>query len=233
MKAFLLTKPLYPLKLGGVVIFEGFEKIMRSIERCLRAREDPYLRCMYTKIGRVLSEERETYERVKRRFQHVADIARILAEGEEKKRKGRWVAAKLRKKIELMGDDPEFDQHVKKTTESYWEGLFYTYDHKDIPRTNNGLEQFINRLKTRVRKTTGKKSTHSEVVRYGECLAMVVNITLAEAQALLPTVSYEAYKKKREEFEKLQERHRKSKRIRKNPDEALGELEQQWKKVQL
>ena len=31
----------------------------------------------------------------------------------------------------------------RKVTTSYWSGLFHCYDHADLPRTNNDLEQYF------------------------------------------------------------------------------------------
>jgi hypothetical protein len=33
----------------------------------------------------------------------------------------------------------------RKVTASYWSGLFHCYDHADLPRTNNELEQYLAR----------------------------------------------------------------------------------------
>src|SRR5260221_13831705 len=33
--------------------------------------------------------------------------------------------------------------HFQKVTASYWDGLFHCYQVKDLPRTNNDLEQFF------------------------------------------------------------------------------------------
>ena len=45
----------------------------------------------------------------------------------------------------------------RKVTTNYWPGLFHCYDHVDLPRTNNELEQYFGSVRYHERRTTGRK----------------------------------------------------------------------------
>lgn len=64
-----------------------------------------------------------------------------------------------------------FIQHVTCDTNRYWKGLFHCYDNKDIPRTDNALEQLFALFKRHERRITGRKSTSGGPL---ESLAAVV-----------------------------------------------------------
>ncbi len=47
----------------------------------------------------------------------------------------------------------------RKVTASYWPGLFHCYNHADLPRTNNDLEQYFGSARYHERRATGRKSS--------------------------------------------------------------------------
>ena len=55
----------------------------------------------------------------------------------------------------------------RKVTASYWPGLFHCYDHADLPRTNNELEQYFGSARYHERRTTGRKAASPGMVVRG------------------------------------------------------------------
>src|SRR5258708_2334519 len=55
----------------------------------------------------------------------------------------------------------------RKVTTSYWSGLFHCYDHADLPRTNNELEQYFGSARYHERRTTGRKQASPGLVVRG------------------------------------------------------------------
>lgn len=55
----------------------------------------------------------------------------------------------------------------RKVTTSYWPGLFHCYDHADLPRTNNELEQYFGSARYHERRTTGRKAASPGMVVRG------------------------------------------------------------------
>ena len=58
--------------------------------------------------------------------------------------------------------------HITATFRHRWPRLFACYAWPECYRTNNELETFFGRLRTRQRQTTGHKATHDFILRYGE-----------------------------------------------------------------
>ncbi|GCE19958.1 hypothetical protein KDK_37580 [Dictyobacter kobayashii] len=54
---------------------------------------------------------------------------------------------------------------VLRLVAGYWPGLFHCYDHADLPRTNNALEQYFGLARYHERRITGRKQAPSLVVR--------------------------------------------------------------------
>jgi hypothetical protein len=77
-----------------------------------------------------------------------------------------------------------FIDHLVRKSDSYWPGLFHTYDHPLLPPTTNGLEGFFGSSKQAIRRTTGRMSTAGgKLQSCGEALIRVS----ALHQALAPT----------------------------------------------
>src|SRR5438128_759470 len=55
----------------------------------------------------------------------------------------------------------------RKVTTSYWSGLFHCYDHADLPRTNNELEQYFGSARYHERRATGRKQASPGLVVRG------------------------------------------------------------------
>src|SRR5260370_7397089 len=55
----------------------------------------------------------------------------------------------------------------RKVATSYWPGLFYCYDHADLPRTNNELEQYFGSVRYHERRATGRKQASPGLVVRG------------------------------------------------------------------
>jgi hypothetical protein len=57
--------------------------------------------------------------------------------------------------------------HFAKVTASYWPGLFHCYEAPDLPRTNNGLEQYFGAARHAERRATGRKGASPALVVRG------------------------------------------------------------------
>src|SRR5215472_8515279 len=55
----------------------------------------------------------------------------------------------------------------RKVTTSYWSGLFHCYDHADLPRTNNELEQYFGSARYHERRASGRKCASPGLVVRG------------------------------------------------------------------
>lgn len=119
--------------------------------------------------------------------------------------------------------------HFYKVTMNYWRGLFHCYEHVEIPRTNNDLEQYFGAARHHERRATGhKRPTSAVVVRGAVRVVAAVATQLREwpADALRPG-SVAAWRQLRKELEGRHEVRRAARRFRKDPEVYLAKLEAQ------
>jgi hypothetical protein len=105
-------------------------------------------------------------------FALVHGAADILKNREE--HDGRIVLRKYQKHLRVMkkkatkpGALRSVIDHFLKVSKSYWPGLFHCYDVPDLPRTNNGLEQFFGSTRYHERRCTGRKAASPSLVLRG------------------------------------------------------------------
>jgi hypothetical protein len=58
-------------------------------------------------------------------------------------------------------------EHFLKVTRNFWPGLFQCYDHPELPRTNNDLEQVFGSYRHHQRRVTGHKAASVGAVLRG------------------------------------------------------------------
>src|SRR5258707_2910161 len=68
---------------------------------------------------------------------------------------------------DLLGALAPAVAHFQKVTASYGDGLFACYRVKDLPRTNNDLEQFFGTARHTERRVTGRKRASPTLVVRG------------------------------------------------------------------
>jgi hypothetical protein len=68
---------------------------------------------------------------------------------------------------DLLGALASAVPHFQKVTASYWDSLFPCYQVKDLPRTNNDLEQFFGTARHVERRVAGRKRAPPKLVVCG------------------------------------------------------------------
>ena len=123
----------------------------------------------------------------------------------------------------------------RKVTTSYWPGLFYCYDHADLPRTNNALEQYFGSARYHERRATGRKQASPGLVVRG-----AVRIVASVASRLHPfsgpelcPIDLTRWRTLRGELNHRQEARRMQYRFRKSPERYLAALEEKLLKERL
>ncbi len=114
-----------------------------------------------------------------------------------------------------------------------WRRLFVCYAWPERYRTNNDLETYFSRLRTRQRRVQGHKSVHEFILRYGEW-AIYVDDAESFEQVLVRFQQFEQQKFDSEyaRFLKVQKRFQIRYRFRHHPQQCLTQLEQQWAEAQ-
>ena len=123
----------------------------------------------------------------------------------------------------------------RKVTTSYWPGLFHCYDHADLPRTNNELEQYFGSARYHERRATGRKQASPGLVVRG-----AVRVVASVASRLHPFSGPELcpadltrWRTLRSELNHRHEARRMQYRFRKSPESYLAALEEKLIKERL
>jgi hypothetical protein len=119
-------------------------------------------------------------------------------------------------------------ERFRKVTRSYGPGLFHCYEVADLPRTDNGLEQFFGSYRYHGRRASGRKVACPGTVVRGS-----VRIIAATASRLRPVRAADlapsdpaAWRALRESLERRQVVRTLGRRFRRDPATYLQELEQ-------
>jgi hypothetical protein len=179
------------------------------------------------------------YQRLKRQQGWLVELDRRLDPPErvnqprptrrEIKRQVKQYLVELEQHAQTCPEDAEAVAHICSTFRQRWPRLFACYAWPERWRTNNDLESFFGRLRTRQRQIHGRKSVHEFIIRYG-AWAVYIDPTESLEQVLQRFQQFDQAKFDAEyaQFLKAQLKLRVQYRFRHNPRRCLKELEQQW-----
>jgi hypothetical protein len=118
--------------------------------------------------------------------------------------------------------------NFRKVTRSYWPGLFHCYDVKDLPRTDNDLEQLFGAHRYHERRSSGRKvASPGLVVRGSVQLPAAMATRLrggVRGEDLVPS-DVDAWRELRAGLERRQGVRAQGRRFRRDPAAYLQELE--------
>jgi hypothetical protein len=123
----------------------------------------------------------------------------------------------------------------RKVTTSYWSGIFHCYDHADLPRTNNELEQYFGSARYHERRTTGRKQASPGLVVRGPVrviTSVASRLHAFSGPELCPT-DLTQWRALRSNLDQRQEARRLQHRFRKAPESYLIALEEKLSKERL
>jgi hypothetical protein len=119
--------------------------------------------------------------------------------------------------------------HICATFRQRWPRLFACYAWPERYRTNNELETFFGRLRTRQRQIHGRKSVHEFILRYGEWAVFLdPSESLDQVLKRLQQFDQAEFDREYARFLKTQRRLQVLYRFRHHPRRCLKELERQW-----
>jgi hypothetical protein len=178
------------------------------------------------------------YRRLKRQRNWLVELERRLDPPEDSqprptrrsvKRQVKDFLADLETYAQQYPDEAEVVAHICATFRQRWPRLFACYGWPERYRTNNDLETFFGRLRTRQRQIHGRKSVHEFILRYGEW-AVFIDPTETFDQVLQRFQQFDQAEFDQEyaRFLKAQHRLQVLYRFRHHPRRCLRQLEQQW-----
>jgi len=178
---------------------------------------------------RELKRQRDWLVELERRLDPPEVAGQPRPTGQQVKRRVKEFLAQLEQHARENPPAAPVVAHICATFRQRWPRLFKCYAWPERYRTNNDLETFFGRLRTRQRQVQGRKSINEFVIRYGEW-AVFIDPTESYERVLQRCQQFDQNKFDQEyaRFQKTQQRLRILYRFRHRPDFCLKELEQQW-----
>ena len=204
-----------PAKRGHPLLAQLLAVVQRR-----RAFTTPYLR-LYRQRGWLVELERRLDPPI------VAGVPRPSSS--QVQRRVKAFLAELQHHAGYHPHDAPVIAHISATLANRWPRLFACYAWPERYRTNNEVETFFGRLRTRQRQTTGHKATHDFILRYGEW-AVFVDPQESFEQVLTRCQQFnqDDFARESGRFQHAQHRLRVLYRFRHHPRRCLATLEQAW-----
>lgn len=170
---------------------------------------------------------------IRQAYAWVHQAAHLLANAEQRpvttlKREYQRLLETMAQQQDGLGALAPAVAHFQKVTASYWDGLFHSYQIKDLPRTNNDLEQYFGTARHIERRVTGRKRASPTLIVRGS-----VRVVAAGASRLvsfsagdLQLTDVAAWQALRQTLNYRHEGRRKQLRFRRDPQVYLASLEQ-------
>ncbi len=170
---------------------------------------------------------------IQQAYAWVHQAAHLLANAEQHevdalKRDYQQLLATMAQQQNLLGTLAPAVAHFQKVTTSYGDGLFACYQVKDLPHTNNDLEQFFGTARHLERRVTGRKQASPTLVVRGPVRVVAAGasrIVSVSAAELRPS-NVTAWRVLRQTLDYRHEGRRKQLRFRRDPQVYLASLEQ-------
>jgi hypothetical protein len=169
---------------------------------------------------------------VRAAFERVWRFAAVLANedglsGPAVRRRYRDLLTALARERASWGRLAGASDHFRKVTRSYWRGLFRCYEVADLPRTNNGLEQFFGSYRYHERRCSGRKVACPGTVVRGSVRLIAAAATRSRpvgAADLIPS-DLGAWRELRRSLGRRQAVRALGRRFRRDPEAYLRSLE--------
>lgn len=184
-------------------------------------------------MQRGLKQTEALWPAIKQAYAWLHQAAHILANSEGQaqtvlKEEYERLLSTMRQQQDQLGNLAPAVTHFCKVTASYWEGLFACYQVKELPRTNNGLEQYFGTARHTERRVTGRKRASPTLVVRGSVRVVAAGASrlLTVSVAQLQLTDEKAWRTLRQQLEYRHEARRMQLRFRRDPDAYLAALEQ-------
>jgi hypothetical protein len=225
-----------PLAASGLQLHDRLERIAASLDRVAATGRWPGgLKRLRQLLRRGLEETAALWPPVRAAYQWVRRVSRLL------ENKAQRSAQNIRRQLSRLltqirqaaaqTREASVGEQLRwfvKVTKSYRPGLFSCYQSKELPRTNNDLEQLFGSHRYHERRASGRKVASPALVVTGSVRVVSGLATrLRPDEGLRLRSGYvERWQQVRAGLEKRRETRRRQRRFRRDPDKYLHELEQ-------
>jgi hypothetical protein len=235
LRSILVHPGTVPLNWGGITVFQRLRALDKKLQRMLSSRKSDVELARLARITSRWKDLLTRYRKVSRLAGYARELSAILASQDKEEVVEARLQAFLKEVKERSGKrggrDVTVFRNMAKILESHWGGLFHCYCDKRIPRTNNGLEVTIRRVKMSYRRMTGRRSWDDYIASYGRSVFMlppdVSKVTLVEWAERADRIAFE------QRWKELRARRSRSTIVHRAGTDfrgALRDLEKEWRR---
>jgi hypothetical protein len=247
-----ITTDSFPFNLYYVELYDRNRRVRSAIRRCISEypHEDAYRDALY-KLDAILTSviaEKRVKSLVKslKYDWWIFKRLRGILENEEKKSRA-VVEGRMRRFLSFLERKARTNRKYAPLVtqiKKFWGGLFYTYDHDCIPRTNNDMERFIWELRKKWKRMTGCTRVDDWIAYRAPTGIYMFNLIgsspplkklglSVDPVEMLSSVSYESYRRCMEEYEGQKEDDRIRKKGNHDVEAVLKEIERMNEEVSM
>jgi hypothetical protein len=235
-----------PLDSAGLKLHERLGAVLASLDRLSQRGQLPReLLRLRQILQRGLAQTEQLWPAVEEGYKWVYRLAGLLAN--QRRRRGKtvqrqvaFVVAEMKSQAEQCQQRGQHDlakalRHLAKVYASYEPGLFPCYDVKDLPRTNNELEQLFGSHRYHERRASGRKVASPGLVVRGSVrlvAAVATRLGVVSGEELAPR-QIEDWQQQRAELDRRRQARVHQRRFRRHPRAYLTNLESMYRQLSL
>ena len=230
-----------PLDSPGLKLQERLTMLSSSLGRLAKKKTLPKeLTQLQRLLDKGLEQTKDLWPEVRGGFKWVRRVAHLLSNHGElsgKRVKARFGDILVRMEaeagqLEQQGEKKQAEnlKQFVKVSRNHESGLFHCYDVKDLPRTNNDLEQLFGSHRYHERRATGRKVASPGLVVRGQVrlvAGVATRLRVVSGEELAPK-SLATWRKQRGELQKRRHARVCQRRFRRDPMTYLGNLEKKF-----
>jgi hypothetical protein len=225
-----------PFRLAGIEMYARLVEVSDCLAELIAHVSDPCLVQLHQGLEQALPRFKNDYDNLSQAAAWLHQIADLLDTTDEPTLTGKQICQALLTYLDNMHAQSqdnavlaEFAKQIDKTTHSYKNGLFHTYDIPDLPRTNNDRESEFRGLNQHLLRTTGQKGTTRRIIQRSGAWELIPQPdSLAETIEAISTVDNNEFKKERTRVRSHRKRFQFHTRSVKQAQKQLQDLKERW-----
>lgn len=226
-----------PFRLAGIEMYARLQEMVACVQELLQHRPEPRLSQLQTGLQRALQTVDPEYAELSQCAKWLATLAEVLDPEGKPARTGEQVRKEWENCLTLIAAEgmasprlQTFSDKIRKVSQSYAPGLFYTYDIPGLPRTNNGRESEFRDLRRRLLSTTGQVGAVKRLLqREGAWELIPGPSSLPETVAALSQVERNEFLQEQQRVQTHRARFKLHTRSVRQSETQLRKLVQRWK----
>ncbi len=234
LRSILVYPGTVPLNWGGMTVFQRLRALDKKLQQMLPSSRKSDVQLV--RLSRITSRWKDhlpRYRKVSRLVRYARELSSILASqdtAEVVEARLRAFSQKVKERAGKRGGrDVTVFRNMAKILESHWDGLFHCYRDKRIPRTNNGLEITIRRVKMSYRRMTGRRSWGDFIASYGRSVFLLPpDVSRVSLLEWAERTDRRAFEQRWKELRARRSRSTIMHRAGTDFNEALRDLEKEW-----